>query len=55
MTGLVSRSYRVATPAEERFDPYPMTDADDERQSSAENRNESLASFGAGVAQEVDL
>jgi hypothetical protein len=34
-----------------------VPDADDECQSSAESRNESLASFGAGVVeeQEADL
>jgi hypothetical protein len=47
----------VATSAEERFDPYPSDDTDDERQSNAENRNESLAAFGAGVVegQEADV
>jgi len=52
MAGPVSRSRRCAVGSERRADPYPMTDdMDDERQSSVENRNESLASFGAGVAE----
>jgi hypothetical protein len=45
----------MATSVESHHDPYPMTDTDDERPLSAENRNESLASFGVSVAQEVDL
>ena len=54
MAGPVSRSRRCAVGSERRHDPYPADDANDERQSSAENRNESLASFGAGVAEEQE-
>jgi hypothetical protein len=45
----------VATPAEERFDPYPSDDVDDERQSDSENANASLAAFGAGVVKEQEV
>jgi hypothetical protein len=55
MTGLVSRSRRLATPAEERFDPHPATNADDECQSDSENANASLATFGAGVVEEQEV
>jgi hypothetical protein len=55
MTGLVSRTRRVATSAESRHDPYPTDDSDgDERESNRTDANQSLAAFGAGVAEEQE-